>query len=121
MFRSRFRILPVRAARGEWQFWPPTPRAVSARRDKTCRRDRKSTRLNSSHVAISYAVFCVKKKDREVQGQHIAREKLLEEGCRRGRDEGHEELGHGAEGGQDGDEIEPNRGEGVCGKAKREM
>src|SRR5690625_6994373 len=25
-------------------------------------RDRKSTRLNSSHVAISYAVFCVKKK-----------------------------------------------------------
>src|SRR5439155_6738653 len=26
------------------------------------REDRKSTRLNSSHVAISYAVFCVKKK-----------------------------------------------------------
>src|SRR6266513_787459 len=25
------------------------------------RRDRKSTRLNSSHVSISYAVFCVKK------------------------------------------------------------
>src|SRR5439155_25589908 len=25
--------------------------------------DRKSTRLNSSHVAISYAVFCLKKKD----------------------------------------------------------
>src|SRR5690625_895802 len=28
------------------------------------RRDRKSTRLNSSHVAISYAVFCLKKKTR---------------------------------------------------------
>src|SRR5439155_24566118 len=27
-------------------------------------RDRKSTRLNSSHVAISYAVFCLKKKRR---------------------------------------------------------
>src|SRR5437660_3397561 len=27
--------------------------------------DRKSTRLNSSHVAISYAVFCLKKKTRE--------------------------------------------------------
>src|SRR6266508_6349960 len=27
-----------------------------------CRIDRKSTRLNSSHVAISYAVFCLKKK-----------------------------------------------------------
>src|SRR5438876_3411316 len=27
-----------------------------------CRRDRKSTRLNSSHPSSSYAVFCVKKK-----------------------------------------------------------
>src|SRR5690625_5960276 len=27
-----------------------------------CDPDRKSTRLNSSHVAISYAVFCLKKK-----------------------------------------------------------
>src|SRR5437870_8565752 len=27
--------------------------------------DRKSTRLNSSHVAISYAVFCLKKKNRK--------------------------------------------------------
>src|SRR6266699_6256397 len=29
------------------------------------RRDRKSTRLNSSHVRISYAVFCLKKKKNE--------------------------------------------------------
>src|SRR5207249_12294090 len=29
------------------------------------RRDRKSTRLNSSHVSISYAVFCLKKKKRK--------------------------------------------------------
>src|SRR5690625_7271395 len=29
------------------------------------RRDRKSTRLNSSHVAISYAVFCLKKKNKK--------------------------------------------------------
>src|SRR2546426_6822168 len=28
------------------------------------RRDRKSTRLNSSHLVISYAVFCLKKKKR---------------------------------------------------------
>src|SRR5256885_11036104 len=27
-----------------------------------CLRDRKSTRLNSSHLVISYAVFCLKKK-----------------------------------------------------------
>src|SRR5439155_25847140 len=31
-------------------------------RQRLCRLDRKSTRLNSSHVAISYAVFCLKKK-----------------------------------------------------------
>src|SRR5699024_11741281 len=30
--------------------------------DHPIRLDRKSTRLNSSHVSISYAVFCVKKK-----------------------------------------------------------
>src|SRR5258705_7030184 len=28
--------------------------------------DRKSTRLNSSHLGISYAVFCLKKKNREM-------------------------------------------------------
>src|SRR5690606_39959330 len=30
-----------------------------------CGRDRKSTRLNSSHVKISYAVFCLKKKTKQ--------------------------------------------------------
>src|SRR5439155_17643679 len=34
----------------------------SFRRRAVPGRDRKSTRLNSSHVAISYAVFCLKKK-----------------------------------------------------------
>src|SRR5699024_12116918 len=29
---------------------------------EVCQRDRKSTRLNSSHVSISYAVFCLKNK-----------------------------------------------------------
>src|SRR5690625_6089441 len=34
--------------------------------------DRKSTRLNSSHVAISYAVFCLKKKNKKKQlNQHL--------------------------------------------------
>src|SRR5207249_11847360 len=33
--------------------------------------DRKSTRLNSSHVSISYAVFCLKKKNKEVIHLHI--------------------------------------------------
>src|SRR5437773_11013514 len=41
-----------------------------------CRRvrvlaDRKSTRLNSSHITISYAVFCLKKKKKKKNIQHI--------------------------------------------------
>src|SRR3954465_14776121 len=34
---------------------------------KTCALDRKSTRLNSSHTIISYAVFCLKKQDHRGQ------------------------------------------------------
>src|SRR5947209_15374653 len=33
--------------------------------DSKARRDRKSTRLNSSHANISYAVFCLKKKNKK--------------------------------------------------------
>src|SRR5690606_42121668 len=39
----------------------PAPARQPARRPGGAR-DRKSTRLNSSHVKISYAVFCLKKK-----------------------------------------------------------
>src|SRR3989442_10954660 len=35
-------------------------------------RDRKSTRLNSSHVRISYAVFCLKKKTEELRKRGLA-------------------------------------------------
>src|SRR5947207_6794610 len=35
------------------------------------RADRKSTRLNSSHTVISYAVFCVKKKKEYTHPNHI--------------------------------------------------
>src|SRR5437764_6393403 len=38
------------------------PAVVIRNRDRNQRRDRKSTRLNSSHRCISYAVFCLKKK-----------------------------------------------------------
>src|SRR5438045_9075378 len=41
---------------------PPSTAPQSCIR-RTCRRDRKSTRLNSSHLGISYAVFCLKKKN----------------------------------------------------------
>src|SRR3712207_7761980 len=39
--------------------------------DRQFQRDRKSTRLNSSHANISYAVFCLKKKKDD---QHLAGE-----------------------------------------------
>src|SRR2546426_4402021 len=42
--------------------WLVTARFVTVR----CLRDRKSTRLNSSHLVISYAVFCLKKKKDEI-------------------------------------------------------
>src|SRR5690349_21929678 len=37
------------------------------------RQDRKSTRLNSSHVEISYAVFCLKKKNIEMKARQDGR------------------------------------------------
>src|SRR5437899_10103417 len=33
--------------------------------------DRKSTRLNSSHLGISYAVFCLKKKKKKKNESHV--------------------------------------------------
>src|SRR5439155_26971286 len=49
--------------------WDPAGRSRPFHRAGKCRpktsRDRKSTRLNSSHVAISYAVFCLKKKKKK--------------------------------------------------------
>src|SRR5438477_5465566 len=41
------------------------------------RRDRKSTRLNSSHMSISYAVFCLKKKIKANRAPHPKAAKLL--------------------------------------------
>src|SRR5437870_1746772 len=38
-------------------------------RRKVALKDRKSTRLNSSHVAISYAVFCLKKKKKKTKSK----------------------------------------------------
>src|SRR5262245_66694678 len=39
----------------------------AARQGARHARDRKSTRLNSSHLGISYAVFCLKKKNKKKQ------------------------------------------------------
>src|SRR5437764_4130931 len=53
LFRSRGELLERRL---------PQPFVAIDRAGRAGRRDRKSTRLNSSHRCISYAVFCLKKK-----------------------------------------------------------
>src|SRR5260221_5339861 len=51
---------------------PGTARLIlGVSRDDSVRRDRKSTRLNSSHTVISYAVFCLKKKKQIMYPIHI--------------------------------------------------
>src|SRR5690349_22628199 len=57
LFRSRVvtRLEPTQARR----------QSTRGRAEATDGPDRKSTRLNSSHVEISYAVFCLKKKNYE--------------------------------------------------------
>src|SRR5260221_1029215 len=49
-----------------WTFWSVTD-------DETALLDRKSTRLNSSHTVISYAVFCLKKKKKTPTRQSMMR------------------------------------------------
>src|SRR5437773_5043387 len=73
LFRSLF--LWRRSGVGARTAWyaPHRPRTDGRDRNardrpsrRTERTDRKSTRLNSSHITISYAVFCLKKKKRPI-------------------------------------------------------
>src|SRR5690349_23269693 len=59
LFRSPVRLRPGAGPRGLAHPGLGERPLVARQRG---RRDRKSTRLNSSHVEISYAVFCLKKK-----------------------------------------------------------
>src|SRR5256886_8994802 len=72
LFRSVHALVPPLARSGGWdrrargvsRGHGAVERAVvAAARGRA--RDRKSTRLNSSHSQISYAVFCLKKKNRK--------------------------------------------------------
>src|SRR2546426_5700228 len=66
LFRSRERRRPSGGG-------TPQNRVAPALRLAVAGLDRKSTRLNSSHLVISYAVFCLKKKKsgKRVLGQQI--------------------------------------------------
>src|SRR5258707_10802018 len=68
--RPRYsRIISATSRSLEWAFRTyALPRSVMTLRGKAYVRkaqDRKSTRLNSSHANISYAVFCLKKKKKK--------------------------------------------------------
>src|SRR5438552_14252958 len=59
--------------RGEHLARPRTAFAGDAPNRRVGALDRKSTRLNSSHQIISYAVFCLKKKKKKKKSEHISR------------------------------------------------
>src|SRR5699024_12779146 len=73
LFRSAFVLFVLFCMK---YVWPPLMAAIEKRQKEIANGlasaerahkdlDRKSTRLNSSHVSISYAVFCLKKKKKK--------------------------------------------------------
>src|SRR3712207_8829292 len=79
LFRSTARTVSSLEGRRPWSVEDARTDGIpnmrggrKARQDKWIRNayrstDRKSTRLNSSHANISYAVFCLKKKEQNIQ------------------------------------------------------
>src|SRR5438309_6354631 len=68
VFRLRLRASrQVHGPDGQGHLFPPVRglRDPRERLGRVLRQDRKSTRLNSSHSSISYAVFCLQKKIHE--------------------------------------------------------
>src|SRR2546426_5565215 len=62
LFRSRWPPSGCQSSAAAREFCPAT---TTSKPISNWQRDRKSTRLNSSHLVISYAVFCLKKKNNE--------------------------------------------------------
>src|SRR5690554_7477103 len=60
--RPRTKVSPVTGSRSTASVGSSSTRRASPEKILSSSPDRKSTRLNSSHVRISYAVFCLKKK-----------------------------------------------------------
>src|SRR2546427_5605602 len=66
-YTTLFRSVTVREGVGEAHHGRPRRFQRAALAEPIDRVDRKSTRLNSSHSQISYAVFCLKKKKKKSQ------------------------------------------------------
>src|SRR6476660_10005118 len=73
LFRSRAGGRARRQRRRQVHADRRHPRPRRALRDRPV--DRKSTRLNSSHQIISYAVFCLKKKKKNYDGIYMEKKK----------------------------------------------
>src|SRR5207244_12470022 len=68
-------LRPAGAQLGQRQVRAQTPAAEPQRRASG---DRKSTRLNSSHQIISYAVFCLKKKKKKKNNYNLSKKRQYE-------------------------------------------
>src|SRR5688572_32513083 len=72
-YTTLFRSAAVASRRrgfAHWRVpWPVRSRSTPATSRAARWADRKSTRLNSSHSQISYAVFCLKKKKMQLVGE----------------------------------------------------
>src|SRR5437773_5231114 len=64
-YTTLFRSLPAGSCRHERGAGRTACSTGPGARPAATSRDRKSTRLNSSHITISYAVFCLKKKKKK--------------------------------------------------------
>src|SRR5438876_8754390 len=78
-----------RSSRGSGPPPLPTPAPPRGSTGTGAPRDRKSTRLNSSHPSISYAVFCLKKKKINIQVLDHCEPTVIDKGKR-----DHDENGH---------------------------
>src|SRR5438045_6228682 len=77
LFRSDARSSRIRSI-AHRKLWPSfrwkTPESMPSEGQ-----DRKSTRLNSSHLGISYAVFCLKKKKKKKNNKKVTNKKMKRE------------------------------------------
>src|SRR2546426_2598240 len=64
---GRVKAREGKVGEGGWSTAVGGAREEEVSRARNVREDRKSTRLNSSHLVISYAVFCLKKKMKRKQ------------------------------------------------------
>src|SRR3712207_6948836 len=85
LFRSAVTTSWPDTSRSRWAAPTSVPSAEQSMNGTPVRSDRKSTRLNSSHANISYAVFCLKKKDLDddvgVLLAHLVRNRVHPDVC----------------------------------------